>query len=291
MEEKRFFVCVGAQKAGTTWLYEILKLHGEVWVPPIKEMHYFDEKYIGEGHYSARLNSLITAAQRQLLIREQNRPYTRMLLEKESEDLIRLAEFFSIYDDVTYYNYFIRKSGEKKIVGEITPEYALLPKEGFTNIINVFPGVIFIFIMRDPINRYWSQIKMESAMYGMPIDDFIEQNNLLDPHLGIPLRSDYMRTIKNMECAGINISDVKIFFYEELLLGDTNFELSKLFYELGLGGELNERVRNLTNRVVFGGQEVPLPEDRLEGLRRRFDPVYKFVEAQWPNSIKTWEHY
>jgi len=36
------FLCIGAEKAGTTWLYEMLKAHPSVWMPPIKEIHYFD---------------------------------------------------------------------------------------------------------------------------------------------------------------------------------------------------------------------------------------------------------
>ena len=36
------FYGIGAQKAGTTWLYEMLKSHPEVHIPQAKEMHYWD---------------------------------------------------------------------------------------------------------------------------------------------------------------------------------------------------------------------------------------------------------
>ena len=36
------FLCIGAQKAGTTWLYDNLKDHPEVWLAPVKEIFYFD---------------------------------------------------------------------------------------------------------------------------------------------------------------------------------------------------------------------------------------------------------
>jgi len=36
------FLCVGAQKAGTSWLYHQLDFHPDFWMPPIKELHYFD---------------------------------------------------------------------------------------------------------------------------------------------------------------------------------------------------------------------------------------------------------
>src|SRR5438132_13721254 len=37
------FLCVGAQKAGTSWLYRQLERHPDFWMPPVKELHYFDE--------------------------------------------------------------------------------------------------------------------------------------------------------------------------------------------------------------------------------------------------------
>ena len=37
------FLGIGAVKAGTTWLYEILKLHPEVYLPPAKPVYYFDK--------------------------------------------------------------------------------------------------------------------------------------------------------------------------------------------------------------------------------------------------------
>jgi hypothetical protein len=36
------FICIGAQKAGTTWLYEKLRTHSEVCMAEPKEVHYFD---------------------------------------------------------------------------------------------------------------------------------------------------------------------------------------------------------------------------------------------------------
>src|SRR5436190_21080882 len=37
------FLCVGAQKGGTSWLYQQLAAHPDFWMPPIKELHYFDK--------------------------------------------------------------------------------------------------------------------------------------------------------------------------------------------------------------------------------------------------------
>src|SRR5438067_7288066 len=36
------FLCVGAQKAGTSWLYHQLEAHADFWMPPFKELHYLN---------------------------------------------------------------------------------------------------------------------------------------------------------------------------------------------------------------------------------------------------------
>jgi hypothetical protein len=34
------FLCVGAQKGGTSWLYRELERHPDFWMPPVKELQY-----------------------------------------------------------------------------------------------------------------------------------------------------------------------------------------------------------------------------------------------------------
>jgi len=47
------FLCIGAQKAGTTWLHEILQLHPNVCLPVRKEVHFWDwHRRKGLGWYS-----------------------------------------------------------------------------------------------------------------------------------------------------------------------------------------------------------------------------------------------
>lgn len=39
------FICIGAQKSGTTTLYDILRQHPEVFLPANKELHFFDDDF------------------------------------------------------------------------------------------------------------------------------------------------------------------------------------------------------------------------------------------------------
>ena len=49
------FLGIGAQKAGTTWLGRNLQAHPEVWMPRVKEVHYFDEKIHESRNTTLRL--------------------------------------------------------------------------------------------------------------------------------------------------------------------------------------------------------------------------------------------
>lgn len=46
------FVFIGSDKAGSTWLFNFLKSHNEVFVPAAKDLYYFDKYYqLGERWY------------------------------------------------------------------------------------------------------------------------------------------------------------------------------------------------------------------------------------------------
>ena len=48
------FLGIGVQRAATTWVYECLRAHPDVFLPDHKELHYFDENYeLGASWYAS----------------------------------------------------------------------------------------------------------------------------------------------------------------------------------------------------------------------------------------------
>ena len=48
------FLGIGVQRAATTWVYECLRAHPDVFLPEQKELHYFDESYeLGASWYAS----------------------------------------------------------------------------------------------------------------------------------------------------------------------------------------------------------------------------------------------
>ncbi|HEY4282320.1 MAG TPA: sulfotransferase [Chthoniobacterales bacterium] len=149
------FLCVGAQKAGTGWLYEQLRDHSDFWMPPVKELHFFDR---------------ITDAGEALP--ERSVPYARK--NEERIDIARLRarddrdrrflEQFSILwgrqaPDLDQYAHLFEPKGHL-ISGDITPGYSILPENTIAKIVNRFPRTQVIFLARDPVERAWSQLSM-----------------------------------------------------------------------------------------------------------------------------------
>ena len=45
----KFFFCIGAQKAATSWLHFSLHTHPDFYLPPVKELHFFNDTELGRS--------------------------------------------------------------------------------------------------------------------------------------------------------------------------------------------------------------------------------------------------
>lgn len=170
------FILVGAQRAGTTWLHRVLEGHPAIWVPPIKELHYFDDPV--NRRYFAHL--------RQRLVRGLA---GRRLLSSWD-----LRYFLGRRDDDWYRSLFDPGRRRGKVTGEATPAYAVLDSAGVEHIKAVNPQVKLIFIMRDPVERMWSEA-MNNARKSR--DQRIRLS--AKPNSGRVRRSRYLETINTLE--------------------------------------------------------------------------------------------
>ena len=147
-----YFVCIGAQKSGTTWLARVLAGHPDLFLMPVKEIHYFDHVRGVTEHLS----------------RHKRRSRYRKYFQRALTQPFRLGEYRSQWrwyrdymrdpvDDAWYADLF-RHRGGRRMAGEVTPEYAILGEEGLQHITRLAPAARVIFIMRNPVTRAWSQV-------------------------------------------------------------------------------------------------------------------------------------
>lgn len=266
-ESKTFLLGVGAQKTGTSWLYRYFSHRDDVYMSPIKELHFFDEKHCGDvGARTPRERLEIARAKFKEAPTRGNR------------EMVRAFEDLSAFNGSgEAYRNFFRKRVPEGITrfGEITPSYALLPREGFAEIAQLFRDVRLIFIMRDPVERFYSHIRYVSGKrppqaYWQKIETHFD-----DP--GFVGRSSYQNTIMAMESV---FGDNKILylFYETMFSDETVRAICDFAGLKYVPANVGKVVRPSAPR-----QELPPELERR--LRDKFQPTYAYCRDRFGDAI------
>ncbi|HJT80854.1 MAG TPA: sulfotransferase [Chthoniobacterales bacterium] len=147
------FIGIGAQKAGTGWLYEQLRNHPDFWMPPMKELHYFD-RIAANPQVQRSLPSARKEPDRIRIARNRAR-------DQRDADFLARFERLCGSDMLNLEGYAALFAGKgESIAGDITPGYSTLDAPAVEKIVNRFSDVRVIFMARDPVERAWSQLSM-----------------------------------------------------------------------------------------------------------------------------------
>jgi hypothetical protein len=144
------FLCIGARKAGTTWLHVNLAQHLQIWLPPVKEVHYLDHRPVGLfGRLFGRASYLRHA-------RLHLRSTAGRLGKGATFDDLRWAANFCLRrrSDDWYSSIFPELEGPLK--GEVCPGYARLSSERIVSLAQRKPQLKIIYLIRDPLECAWS---------------------------------------------------------------------------------------------------------------------------------------
>lgn len=159
------FICIGAMKAGTSWLYRALAGHPQVSLPPTKEIHFFDEaEEPATANFLQRLLHPVVSRNRRWqrviwlslgrrLLTLQARSgwwFCRYLFSRRALDAKALDSYAGLFD----------AGGEGGVQGDITPSYALLRSSTVAAIRQRFPAVKIVYLLRDPVDRDLSELSM-----------------------------------------------------------------------------------------------------------------------------------
>jgi len=91
------------------------------------------------------------------------------------------------------------KAGSKKVKGEITPSYCFIDLSRISFIKKIMPELKLIFIMRNPVERAWSQALMN--LVTLPKRDYsdVKENEFYNHFISVQSlkRGDYKKIISN----------------------------------------------------------------------------------------------
>jgi hypothetical protein len=188
------FLCVGAQKAGTSWVYRQLEPHPDFWMPPMKELHYLDNLNRTRRFRSPRCND------------ERDVSFLESIKDLSLRSHIDLE---------SYGRLFCHKG--PLLSGDISPAYSTLSDEVIERVVNYFPNLKVIFLARDPVERAWSQLSM-GVRLGMikPFDPTNAEEvirNLLNP--GVLIRSHPSKVVARWK-RYVPAEQFRVYFFDDL---------------------------------------------------------------------------
>jgi hypothetical protein len=277
--EKKFpdFLIIGAQKAGTTWLHRNLQAHPRIWMPKEKELHYFDEKLGAKTSLRSKLWGERVMDQRwRRQVRRQMDRYSKFSASDFAWDL---RYFLGSWNDDWYASLFAQ--GGARTVGETTPDYSVLVRKRIAHVRSIMPHVKLIFMMRNPIERAWSQCLMD--VRGRNLADVTDREFFAHfESKRSRMFGDYARTLQNW---GAFFSEEQIFvgFLEDVHF-HPNRLLARLYRFLNVDPSVDYRVirrkihsrdvETMPTRLAVGLAEGYLEDTRA--LERRFGGYASF---------------
>lgn len=276
----KFFVCIGAQKSGTTWLAKVLADHPELFLTPVKEIHYFDHVAGITEHLGARKR------------KSRYRKYHQRMWTQWHHFGEHRAQWSWYRDymgnpiDDAWYGRLFRHRGAKAFAGEVTPEYAIVGRDGLAHIKRIAPDARVLFIMRNPVTRAWSQVLHQCRSRDL---DANRQSPaaisamLAEPHFA--RFCDYARTLDDM--ASVFRPDQTLSLFYEEMHADRLAALRQVCGFIGIGFDA----------AMFGGlgrrfnrsQEAELPAAVREHMRGLYRPQAEAVRRRLGRIPDAWE--
>jgi hypothetical protein len=275
LDGKTAIIGVGAQKAGTSWLYAALARSPAVASSRIKEQHFFDA-WLHPDRFGA-FHGWFVNRPRAELTRDAG-AVVRTDLGRDLLDRVR-----AIHHPPGYLDHFARLTQPAHIrFLDITPSYALLSTESFAVMKRFLEraglNVKVVFLMRDPVDRYHSALRMAARDEAAAGRSFSAAANF-EAHLQDPQfhdRSRYDRTVRNLEAV---FAPEQIFygFYETMF---TAHSLKALTDFIGIPPVAADFAR----RRNVSPSDGALTDAQLARAYRAFQPVYAFCRERFADT-------
>lgn len=177
----------------------------------------------------------------------------------------------------------IFKAAGDRIAGEITPGYAILPPERIEFVARIMPEVRLVYLMRDPVERAWSQVVMNAIELGgedpASIDDATWIARLSESR--VRRRGDHLAVL---EAWGRRVPAERIClgFFEEIA-DDAAGLLGRVNRFLGVAPR-----PPVESGVVRRGVGTPMPEAVRAALVEMLRPELKALAARFETPGRDW---
>lgn len=268
------FLCIGAQKAGTTWLYRNLKQNQSIWMGYFKEYHFFNSVHEPRDRAwtSNQIRSMLLSH-----IRMETKPDAKQTDFSEVERYAKLGNAAFMFTDDWYRLIFSDPKSAGKITGDITPAYSSMPRSGVEHALRMLGGVPVIYIVRDPVSRGLSYLKMRVKLKKL---DLHEVDWRAEARSWTALsRGDYRTNIPVWE--SVWPAD-KIMY---IPFGRIKTEPANVMAEVeDFIGAPHSSYRNLDDKVNKGA-DITIPGEAIEEMRAAMAGQTEFLAERFGQSF------
>lgn len=285
LSNRPHFLGIGPSRSGTSWLYRVLRQSPSVWMPPIKELHYWDwvdrGKRTGGHRWHRHLDWRTRVNARATLQRLRAGPTPAAV------DLAFDLRYFTGVRSPGWYRRVFSAAPADAVCGEITPAYASVSPATAARMVAELPGVRLVVFLRHPAERRWSSmVKTLARDRGRRVDQVPEGEWLAKARLG-PHLDAVIRMWWNL----VGTDRLHLAWFDELVIRPEE-HLAGILGFLGLGDQpeaLTARVTGLVNPASAGGPPPPpAVQERLGAQATRdIDRLADlFPEVPW---VRAWQ--
>lgn len=281
------FLGIGAPRSATSWLHRMLAAHPQLWLPPVKEIHWFDVQrpasrplYPVPGADPAAIARRFRRDHQRLLLRSLARSLRRGTLTRR--ELAWTARYLGgRRSDEWYASLFPRG----RIAGEITPAYMFLPRPIVEAASRGSPGLRVLLLLRDPVDRLWSGARR----FALGPGGFGEENRRrVLAHVdapGVRLRTDYVGALEVWRSV-LGRERVFVGFYDDVAERPAAL-LQRALRFLGADPDAPGFAPDLERRPN-AGRELEIPPEIAALLAQRCLPALRTLAREFEGPPTRW---
>ncbi|MEO5916303.1 MAG: sulfotransferase [Luteolibacter sp.] len=266
------FLVIGVQKGGTSWLWDQLRQHPKIWMPPFKELQFFNHEFI-PSHRNFTTNHCDKAIKRLIEKKKTlNNPARKLAwdtyLEKISRNPKPSLEWYKDCFSFPIKPWMIR--------GDISPAYCTIPEEGVTYVKELLPDAKIIMIVRNPLKRVISHLRMKISVTGRNVESFTtaQWHGFIDDE-NLYQRGIYSQYIPRWER---HFGNQITFLPFDMIRNDPAAFLGKVTHHLAI----KPFTPKAAEKPIHVTEKHPIPEPIVKLLEERTAAEWAYLQSRFP---------
>lgn len=241
-------------------------------MPTIKELHWFDEPLGKPGKYQEKF------LLRWEKIKNQQEQHGHPLPLHHRQTRDRAA----FKTDQDYRNFFATYCAPDSVFGDVTPSYCTLTEAEFKRIKLLFPKVRFVFLIRNPADRLWSELNMQAQrLPGYDLQAELARQLAADR---LNIKGNYHRTFEAAVSA-IGRENIFVAFHENLFGEQQKTVLAQLCQFLQIREHGGDRERLRDNRRTYHA----MTRVERDAIIKKYMGIYHWAEETFGQVPEIWK--